>query len=139
MSSSLNDISIRLNKYDTIIEQLSTNVNLLSQEKISEHKERNIRTSKRSSPYEQTSYRATKGRYNLRGNKRDTISGEDSEQPLATDEDTDALDNAAMSDGAVFDGIIDELSNTTPTPTDTKFSVKSYNPLNLLPQFNTSR
>ncbi|GBC11029.1 uncharacterized protein OCT59_025792 [Rhizophagus irregularis] len=46
MSSSLNDISTRLDKYDTIIQQLTTNINLLSQEKISEHKERNVKTPK---------------------------------------------------------------------------------------------
>ncbi|CAG8729451.1 18136_t:CDS:2 [Rhizophagus irregularis] len=110
MSSSLNDISTRLDKYDTIIQQLTTNINLLSQEKISEHKERN---------------------------KHGNTTADDSEQPLATDEDTDAPDEAVMSDGAVFEGIIDELSNTTLT--ETKFSVKSYNPLNLLPQFNATR
>ncbi|PKY17516.1 hypothetical protein RhiirB3_487803 [Rhizophagus irregularis] len=137
MSSSLNDISTRLNKYDTIIQQLTTNINLLSQEKIAEHKERSVKTPKRPSPYEQTSYRASKNRYNLRGNKQGNITADDSEQPMATDEDTDAPDEAVMSDGAVFEGIIDELSNTTPT--ETKFSVKSYNPLNLLPQFNATR
>ncbi|CAB5383312.1 unnamed protein product [Rhizophagus irregularis] len=136
MSSSLNDISTRLNKYDTIIQQLTTNINLLSQEKIAEHKERSVKTPKRPSPYEQTSYRASKNRYNLRGNKQGNITADDSEQPMATDEDTDAPDEAVMSDGAVFEGIIDELSNTTPT--ETKFSVKSYNPLNLLPQFNAT-
>ncbi|CAB5384039.1 unnamed protein product [Rhizophagus irregularis] len=64
--------------------------------------------------------KATKTRYNLRGNKQGNITAEDSEQPLATDEDTDAPDDTVMSDGAVFEGIIDELSNATPT--EPKFS-----------------
>ncbi|PKK78861.1 hypothetical protein RhiirC2_860996 [Rhizophagus irregularis] len=127
MSSSLNDITIRLDKYDTIIQHLTTNINLLSQEKIVQSRDRSIESPKRTSPYEQTSYRSAKTRYNLRGNKQGNITAEDSEQPSVTDEDTDAPDNAVMSDGAVFEGIIDELSNTTPT--ETKFSVKSYNPL----------
>ncbi|PKC06209.1 hypothetical protein RhiirA5_419893 [Rhizophagus irregularis] len=81
--------------------------------------------------------KAAKNRYNLRGNKQGNITADDSEQPLATDEDTDVPDDAVMSDGAVFEGIIDELSNTSPS--EPKFSVKSYNPLNLLPQFNVTR
>ncbi|GBC52808.1 uncharacterized protein OCT59_028609 [Rhizophagus irregularis] len=138
MSSSLNDITIRLDKYDTILQQLTTNINLLSQEKITQHRERNAKPPKRPSPYEQTSYKATKNRYNLRGNKQGNISAEDSEQHhLATDDDTDAPDDAAMSDGAVFEGIIDEVSNASSS--EPKFSVKSYNPLNLLPQFNATR
>ncbi|PKC00444.1 hypothetical protein RhiirA5_428187 [Rhizophagus irregularis] len=137
MSSSLNDLTTRLDKYDTIIQHLTTNINLLSQEKIVQSRDRSTKTPKRTSPYEQTSYRATKTRYNLRGNKQGNITAEDSEQPLATDEDTDAPDDTVMSDGAVFEGIIDELSNATPT--EPKFSVKSYNPLNLLPQFNATR
>ncbi|EXX78277.1 uncharacterized protein OCT59_029192 [Rhizophagus irregularis] len=137
MSSSLHDITTRLDKYDTIIQHLTTNINLLSQEKIAQSKDRSIKSSKRTSPYEQSSYRAAKTRYNLRNNKQGNITAEDSEQPLATDEDTDAPNDTVISDGAVFEGIIDELSNTTPT--ETKFSVKSYNPLNLLPQFNATR
>ncbi|GBC52767.1 uncharacterized protein OCT59_028637 [Rhizophagus irregularis] len=138
MSSSLNDITIRLDKYDTILQQLSTNISLLSQEKITQHRERNAKPPKRPAPYEQTSYKATKNRYNLRGNKQGNISAEDSEQHhLATDDDTDAPDDAAMSDGAVFEGIIDEVSNASSS--EPKFSVKSYNPLNLLPQFNATR
>ncbi|PKC03233.1 hypothetical protein RhiirA5_424070 [Rhizophagus irregularis] len=136
MSSSLNDLTIRLDKYDTIIQQLTTNINLLSQEKITQSRDRSVKTTKRTSPYEQTSLRAAKTRYNLRGNKQGNITEEESERPLATDEDTDVPDDAVMSDGAVFEGIIDELSNTTPTKP--KFSVKSYNPLNLLPQFNAT-
>ncbi|CAB5376168.1 unnamed protein product [Rhizophagus irregularis] len=137
MSSSLNNITTRLDKYDTIIQHLTTNINLLSQEKITQHKERSAKTPKRPSPYDQSSYRATKNRYNLRGNKQGNSSAEDSEQHhLATDDDTDAPDDAAMSDGAVFEGIIDEVSNATSS--EPKFSVKSYNPLNLLPQFNAT-
>uniref|UniRef100_U9U7D3 Uncharacterized protein n=1 Tax=Rhizophagus irregularis (strain DAOM 181602 / DAOM 197198 / MUCL 43194) TaxID=747089 RepID=U9U7D3_RHIID len=138
MSSSINNITTRLAKYDTIIQQLTTNINLLSQEQIAQHKERSVKTPKRPSPYEQTSYRATKNRYNLRGNKQGNILAKDSEQhPLTTDDDTDAPDDAAMSDGAVFEGIIDEVSNASSS--EPKFSVKSYNPLNLLPQFNATR
>ncbi|POG75854.1 hypothetical protein GLOIN_2v1475066 [Rhizophagus irregularis DAOM 181602=DAOM 197198] len=138
MSSSINNITTRLAKYDTIIQQLTTNINLLSQEQIAQHKERSVKTPKRPSPYEQTSYRATKNRYNLRGNKQGNILAKDSEQhPLTTDDDTDTPDDAAMSDGAVFEGIIDEVSNATSS--ESKFSVKSYNPLNLLPQFNATR
>uniref|UniRef100_U9SMY3 Uncharacterized protein n=1 Tax=Rhizophagus irregularis (strain DAOM 181602 / DAOM 197198 / MUCL 43194) TaxID=747089 RepID=U9SMY3_RHIID len=50
MSSSLNDITIRLDKYDTILQQLTTNINLLSQEKITQHRERNAKPPKRPSP-----------------------------------------------------------------------------------------
>ncbi|CAB4386368.1 unnamed protein product [Rhizophagus irregularis] len=138
MNTSIANITTRLDKYDTIIQHLTTNINLLSQEKIAHSKERSLKTPKRSSPYEQTSYRATKSKYNLRGNKYGNTTGEDSEQPLATDEDTEVPDDAVMSDGAVFEGIIDELSNTSTPTTEPTFSVKSYNPLNLLPQFNVS-
>ncbi|PKK65465.1 hypothetical protein RhiirC2_868778 [Rhizophagus irregularis] len=91
------------------------------------------------SQFEETSYRATKSKYNLRGNKYGNTTGEDSEQPLVTAEDTEVPDDAVISDGAVFEGIIDELSNTSTPTTEPMFSVKSYNPLNLLPQFNASR
>ncbi|GBC45228.2 hypothetical protein GLOIN_2v1843260 [Rhizophagus irregularis DAOM 181602=DAOM 197198] len=66
MSSSLNDITTRLDKYDTIIQHLTTNINLLSQEKIAQSKDRSIKSPKRTSPYEQSLYRAAKTRYNLR-------------------------------------------------------------------------
>ncbi|CAB5188811.1 unnamed protein product [Rhizophagus irregularis] len=46
MSNSINDITTRLDKYDTIIQQLTTNINLLSQEKIAQHKDHNVKTPK---------------------------------------------------------------------------------------------
>ncbi|CAG8737865.1 12848_t:CDS:2, partial [Rhizophagus irregularis] len=89
--------------------------------KIAQSQDRSIKTPKRPSPYDQTSYRTTKSKYNLRGNKQGRASADDSEPPIATDNDTDAPDDAVMSDGAIFEGIIDELSNTTST--ETKFSI----------------
>ncbi|PKB95225.1 hypothetical protein RhiirA5_437118, partial [Rhizophagus irregularis] len=93
--------------------------------KIAQSQDRSIKSPKRLSPYDQTSYRTTKSRYNLRGNKPGKTTVDDSELPLATDEDTDAPDDAVMSDSAVFEEIIDELANT-PT-TKAKFSTPHNN------------
>ncbi|PKK58049.1 hypothetical protein RhiirC2_796943 [Rhizophagus irregularis] len=137
-----NNSEQRITQLEQQVQSLLNSVKTLQEgkskvdKKIVQTRECSVKTPKRSSPYEQTSYRSAKTRYNLRGNKQENITADDSEQPTMTDEDTDAPDNAVMSDGAVFEGIIDELSNTTPT--ETKFSVKSYNPLNLL-QFNATR
>ncbi|PKK70746.1 hypothetical protein RhiirC2_779290 [Rhizophagus irregularis] len=90
--------------------------------------------SKRSSPYEKTSYKVTKSKYNLRGNKQSRASADDSETFPATEEDTDVPEESIMSDGAVFDDIITHHENTLPN--DNNFSVRSYNPLNLISSFN---
>ncbi|PKY44033.1 hypothetical protein RhiirA4_458198 [Rhizophagus irregularis] len=141
LDSSLEDVKLRLNKYDTIIQQLTTNVTLLSQKSIATPTSPQIRpqkTSKRSTPYEKTSYEKTKSKYNLRSSKQAKTSGEDTETFPATEDDTDYPDDNAMSDGAVFEGIIDDSAYNEPANEQT-FTVKSYNPLNLLPGFNVTR
>ncbi|GBC18438.2 RNA-directed DNA polymerase from mobile element jockey-like [Rhizophagus irregularis DAOM 181602=DAOM 197198] len=65
--------------------------------------------------------------------KNTNNSADDSEFVPATEDDTDILDDNAMSDGAVFEGIIDKTLDE-PVKNDT-FTVKSYNPLNLLPNY----
>ncbi|CAG8767993.1 6454_t:CDS:1, partial [Rhizophagus irregularis] len=78
-------------------------------------------------------------KYNLRSNKQARVSADDSETFPPMDEDTDLYDDAVMSDGAVFKRIIQP--DTDNHISEKQFSVKSYNPLNLLPSFNalTSR
>ncbi|PKC64456.1 hypothetical protein RhiirA1_442841 [Rhizophagus irregularis] len=137
MNTSLTKVNIRLDKYDTIIEHLTTNINLLSKKEISSTQERPRKISKKATPYDQTSYRSTKSKYNLRNNKEYNNSADDSEFVPATEDDTDIPDDNAMSDGAVFEGIIDKTLDE-PVKNDT-FTVKSYNPLNLLPSFNATR
>ncbi|PKC02572.1 hypothetical protein RhiirA5_425059, partial [Rhizophagus irregularis] len=85
-------------------------------------------------PYDKTSYDATKAKYNLRSNKQARVSADDSETFPPIDEDTDLYDDAVMSDGAVFKRIIQP--DTDNHISEKQFSVKSYNPLNLLPSFN---
>ncbi|PKY53513.1 hypothetical protein RhiirA4_471778 [Rhizophagus irregularis] len=141
LDSSLTEIKMRLDKYDTIIQQLTTNITLLSKKDTlspTPTYSRPIKGPKRSTPYEKTSYEITKSRYNLRGNKQARVSGDDTETHPATDEDTDCPDNNAISDGAVFEGIIDD-SNYVESTDEQTFTVKSYNPLNLLPSFKASR
>ncbi|CAB5215368.1 unnamed protein product [Rhizophagus irregularis] len=137
MNTSLTEVNTRLDKYDTIIERLTTNINLLSKKEISSAQERPRKISKKATPYDQTSYRSTKSKYNLRTNKEYNNSADDSEFVPATEDDTDIPDDNAMSDGAVFEGIIDKTLDE-PVRNDT-FTVKSYNPLNLLPSFNATR
>ncbi|CAG8723209.1 3500_t:CDS:2, partial [Rhizophagus irregularis] len=137
MNTSLTNVNTRLDKYDTIIGHLTTNINLLSKKEISSAQERPRKISKKATPYDQTSYKSTKSKYNLRNNKEYNNSAEDSEFVPATEDDTDIPDDAAMSDGAIFKGIIDNTLDE-PVKNDT-FTVKSYNPLNLLPSFNATR
>ncbi|CAB5110194.1 unnamed protein product [Rhizophagus irregularis] len=137
MNTSLTNVNMRLDKYDTILERISINIDLLSKKEISSAQERPRKISKKITPYDQTSYRSTKSKYNLRNNKDYNNSAEDSEFIPATEDDTDAPDDAAMSDGAIFEGIIDKTLDE-PMKNDT-FTVKSYNPLNLLPSFNATR
>ncbi|CAB4411748.1 unnamed protein product [Rhizophagus irregularis] len=137
IDTSLADVNLRLNKYDTIIQQLTININLLSKKEIASTQERPRKISKKVTPYDQSSYRATKSKYNLRNSKESNYSAEDSEAIPATEEDTDIPDDTAMSDGAVFEGIIEDSLNNPPNKE--AFVVKSYNPLNLLPSFNAKQ
>ncbi|PKB99821.1 hypothetical protein RhiirA5_505521 [Rhizophagus irregularis] len=141
LDSSLIEITARLEKYDTIIKQLSTNITLLSQKEIatasSSLPSRPHKPSKRNTPYEKTSYEATKSKYNLRGNKQSRVSAEESETCPTTEEDTDVPEDSVMSDGAVFEDIITRHENTPPN--DNNFTVRSYNPLNLISSFNGTR
>ncbi|PKK64255.1 hypothetical protein RhiirC2_716401 [Rhizophagus irregularis] len=141
LDSSVIEIKTRLDKYDEILKQLSTNITLLSKREIaatsSSPQPRPQKLSKRSSPYEKTSYEATKSKYNLRGNKQSRASAEDSETFPATEEDTDVPEESIMSDGAVFDDIITQHGSTSTN--DNNFSVRSYNPLNLISSFNGNR
>ncbi|CAB4446544.1 unnamed protein product [Rhizophagus irregularis] len=137
IDKSLADVKLRLNKYDTIIQQLTININLLSKKEIASTQERPRKISKKITPYDQTSYRAAKSKYNLRNSKESIYSAEDSEAIPATEEDTDVPDDTVMSDGAVFEGIIEEA--LTDPPNKETFTVKSYNPLNLLPGYNVTR
>ncbi|EXX68032.1 uncharacterized protein OCT59_000193 [Rhizophagus irregularis] len=137
MDTSLSEIKERCVKYDTIIQQLTTNINLLSKKEIAATQERPRKISKKVTPYEQTSYRATKSKYNLRNNKDNTTYEDESEFHPSTGDDTDVPDENAMSDGASFEGIIDNTLQE-PVKNDT-FTVKSYNPLNLLNSFNATR
>ncbi|CAB5377346.1 unnamed protein product [Rhizophagus irregularis] len=137
IDTSLIEIKERLEKYDTIIQHLTTNINLLSKKKIAATQERPRKISKKVTPYEQTSYRATKSKYNLRNNKDTNTYEDESEFNPTTGDDTDALDENAMSDGASFEGIIDNTIQDSIK--DDGFTVKSYNPLNLFPSFNATR
>ncbi|GBC20637.1 uncharacterized protein OCT59_023661 [Rhizophagus irregularis] len=137
MNTSLTNVNTRLDKYDSILERLTTNISLLSKKEILSTQERPRKISKKITPYDQTSYRSTKSKYNLRNNKDYNNSAEDSEFVPVTEDDTDAPDDTAMSDGAIFEGIIDKTLDE-PVKNDT-FTVKSYNPLNLLPSFNATR
>ncbi|CAB4424129.1 unnamed protein product [Rhizophagus irregularis] len=137
VDTSLVDVKLRLNKYDTIIQQLTININLLSKKEIASIQERPRKISKKVTPYDQSSYRATKSKYNLRNSKESNYSAEDSEAVPVTEEDTDIPDDTAMSDGAVFEGIIEETLNNSPNKET--FTVKSYNPLNLLPSFTATQ
>ncbi|CAB5365490.1 unnamed protein product [Rhizophagus irregularis] len=137
MDTSLSERKERCVKYDTIIQQLTTNINLLSKKEIAATQERPRKISKKVTPYEQTSYRATKSKYNLRNNKDNTTYEDESEFHPSTGDDTDVPDENAMSDGASFEGIIDNTLQE-PVKNDT-FTVKSYNPLNLLNSFNATR
>ncbi|PKY56707.1 hypothetical protein RhiirA4_477187 [Rhizophagus irregularis] len=137
INTSLTEVKSRLDKYDIIIQHLTININLLSKKEIGSAQERPRKISKKTTPYDQTSYRNTKSKYNLRNNKDSNASADDSETVPVTEYETDIPDDAAMSDGAVFEGIIDNIPNE-PTNNDT-FTVKSYNPLNLLPGFNVTR
>ncbi|CAB4413522.1 unnamed protein product [Rhizophagus irregularis] len=137
MNTSLTEVKLRLDKYDTIIQQLTININLLSKKEIALTQERPRKISKKVTPYDQSSYKTIKSRYNLRNSKEHKSSAEDSEAIPATEEDTDIPDDTAMSDGAVFEGIIEDTLND---PSNKEaFTVKSYNPLNLLPGFNVTR
>ncbi|CAG8445584.1 2525_t:CDS:2 [Rhizophagus irregularis] len=137
MNTSLTNVNTRLDKYDSILERLTTNISLLSKKEILSTQECPRKISKKITPYDQTSYRSTKSKYNLRNNKDYNNSAEDSEFVPVTEDDTDAPDDTAMSDGAIFEGIIDKTLDE-PVKNDT-FTVKSYNPLNLLPSFNATR
>ncbi|EXX74658.1 hypothetical protein GLOIN_2v1480128 [Rhizophagus irregularis DAOM 181602=DAOM 197198] len=135
------EVKARLEKYDTIIKQLSTNITLLSQKEIatasSSLPSRPHKQSKRNTPYEKTSYEATKSKYNLRGSKQSRISADESETCPTTEEDTDVPEESVMSDGAVFKDIITQHVITPPN--DNNFTVRSYNPLNLISSFNGTR
>ncbi|POG63719.1 hypothetical protein GLOIN_2v1845717 [Rhizophagus irregularis DAOM 181602=DAOM 197198] len=121
------EVTARLEKYDTIIKQLSTNITLLSQKEIASASSslppRPHKPSKRNTPYEKTSYEATKLKYNLRGNKQSRTSAEESETCPATEEDTDVPEESIMSDGAVFKDIITRHENIPPH--DNNFTVRS--------------
>ncbi|CAG8750970.1 14648_t:CDS:2, partial [Rhizophagus irregularis] len=127
LDSSLIEVTARLEKYDTIIKQLSTNITLLSQKEIASASSslppRPHKPSKRNTPYEKTSYEATKLKYNLRGNKQSRTSAEESETCPATEEDTDVPEESIMSDGAVFKDIITRHENIPPH--DNNFTVRS--------------
>ncbi|PKK57372.1 hypothetical protein RhiirC2_721273 [Rhizophagus irregularis] len=141
LDSSLIEIKARLDKYDTIIQQLSTNITLLSKKELaatsSSPQSRPQKLSKRSTPYKKTSYEATKSKYNLRGSKQLRVSAEESEIFPATEEDTDVPEESIMSDGAVFEEIITQHESTSSN--DNNFTVRSYNPLNLISSFNGNR
>ncbi|PKK60623.1 hypothetical protein RhiirC2_718980 [Rhizophagus irregularis] len=63
LDSSLTEIKARLDKYDEILQQLSTNITLLSKKELtatfSSPQSRSKKPSKRSTPYDKTSYEAT--------------------------------------------------------------------------------
>ncbi|PKK79020.1 hypothetical protein RhiirC2_769562 [Rhizophagus irregularis] len=135
LESSITDVKSRLDKYDSILQQLTNNITILS-EKVTTTPKRPSKVVKRTTPYDKTSYDATKAKYNLRSNKQARVSADNSETFPPTDEDTDLHDDAVMSDGAVFEGIIQP--DTDNHISEKQFSVKSYNPLNLLSSFNAS-
>ncbi|PKK62723.1 hypothetical protein RhiirC2_717485 [Rhizophagus irregularis] len=141
LDSSLIEIRAKLDKYDTIIKQLTTNITLLSKKELaatsSSPQSRPQKISKRSTPYDKTSYEATKSKYNLRGSKQSRVSAEDSETFPATEEDTDVPEESIMSDGAVFEEIITQHESTSSN--DNNFTVRSYNLLNLISSFNGNR
>ncbi|CAB5188668.1 unnamed protein product [Rhizophagus irregularis] len=118
MDTSLSERKERCVKYDTIIQQLTTNINLLSKKEIAATQERPRKISKKN-------------------NKDNTTYEDESEFHPSTGDDTDVPDENAMSDGASFEGIIDNTLQE-PVKNDT-FTVKSYNPLNLLNSFNATR
>ncbi|PKY58276.1 hypothetical protein RhiirA4_480046 [Rhizophagus irregularis] len=109
LDSSITDVKLRLDKYDTIIQQLTTNVTLLSQRNSPVPTSPQIRpqkVSKRGTPYEKTSYEKTKSKYNLRGNKQAKISGEDTETFPNTEDDTDYPDDNFTKNGQFFEMIL---------------------------------
>ncbi|PKK55986.1 hypothetical protein RhiirC2_801010 [Rhizophagus irregularis] len=116
LDSSLIEIKTRLDKYNEILKQLSTNITLLSKRELAA-------TSLSPQPRPQKLSKRT--------------SAEDSETFLATEEDTDVPEESIISDGAVFDDIITQHESTSTN--DNNFSVRSYNPLNLISSFNGNR
>lgn len=109
MEENLNTVNNRQDRYDEIVQKLTDNLTILSETVINNTKM--PRTSKRSSPYEKTSYEQTKKIHNLRSNKQKRASADDSETTPATDDDMAYQDQSQLTDNALYDGIIEPNSD----------------------------
>ncbi|PKY34545.1 hypothetical protein RhiirB3_454374 [Rhizophagus irregularis] len=84
---------------------LTDNLTKLSETVINSTK--TVRMTKRSSPYEKTSYEQTKKTHNLHSNKQKCASTDDSETALHTEDDMSYQDQGILTDNATYDGIIE--------------------------------
>jgi uncharacterized coiled-coil protein SlyX len=110
MEENLNTVNTRQNRYDEIVQKLTENLTKLSDTVINNAKI--TKTSKRSSPYEKTSYEQTKKIHNLRSNKQKRTSADDSETCPQTEDDTEMQHELAeLSDNATFNSIIEPDAN----------------------------
>ncbi|PKY54319.1 hypothetical protein RhiirA4_473060 [Rhizophagus irregularis] len=132
MKNNFDMINTRQERYDEIVQKLTDNLSKLSDKVI--NIEKPPKQSKRSSPYEKTSYEQTKKQYYLRSNKQKRSSTEESDATPASDNDIELHDQGTLTDSATFDEIIEPNSDYTQQKPST--STLSYNALNLFGAFN---
>ncbi|PKC58989.1 hypothetical protein RhiirA1_540744 [Rhizophagus irregularis] len=133
--SNFNIVNSKQDRYDEILQRLTDNLAKLS-DKIIDN-ERSIKSPKRSSPYDKSSYEQTKRKYHLRSNKQSRASAEDSDAVPATDEDLDLQDTTTLTDNTTYEGIIEPDSDYTPNTST--FMASSYNPLNIISGMTTRK
>ncbi|GBC32833.1 uncharacterized protein OCT59_007153 [Rhizophagus irregularis] len=115
IETSVNNINTKQDKYDEILQKLTDNISKLGD--TINIKEKHIKQSKRSSPYDKTSYEQAKKKHYTRSSIKSSssrASADDSDNFPQTEDDTIMhQDLTELTDNAVADGIIEPDSDYT--------------------------
>ncbi|PKY58838.1 hypothetical protein RhiirA4_481093 [Rhizophagus irregularis] len=115
ITTNVDIINAKQDKYDEILQKLTDNISKLSDAVYM--KEKPIKQSKRSSPYEKTSYEQTKKKHFTRSSNKSSssrTSADDSDNFPQTEDDTLMHQElTALTDNAIDEGIIEPDSDST--------------------------
>ncbi|PKB96151.1 hypothetical protein RhiirA5_385533 [Rhizophagus irregularis] len=129
METNMNIINKRQDKYDEIIQKLTKNISKLSDSV--HNKEKSIKQSKCSSPYEKTSYEQSKKKHYTRSSKSPCTSANKSDSFAQTEDDTIMQQELeSLMDNAVHDSVIEPDSDYTPNDNITSSTSYGYNIFN---------
>ncbi|PKY40243.1 hypothetical protein RhiirA4_453575 [Rhizophagus irregularis] len=132
IATNVNSINTKQDKYDEILQKLTDNISKLSETIYT--KEKPIKQSKRSSPYDKTSYEQAKKKHYTRSSIKSTsprASADDSDNfPQTEDDNIMHQDLTELTDNAANDGIIEPDSDYTQNEDTSGPSSYSYNIFN---------